>query len=299
MKKKNLLLLSKFYPDEYFRIIDVTDNKNGIIVRLKSVTNECECPGCNTTLTDFHGTYERTVQDLPILGKNVRLLINVREYQCPNEQCSITTVTESYNGFLSSYSRMTERCTDFICMLAMETSCEGCARICMAMNIKVSGDTIIRLLTKRFEMQDEPNCGTVIGVDDFAFKKRHRYGTIIVDEATHKPVAILDGRDGKTLKDWLQNNKHVKAVTRDRASAYATAIQEVLPDAMQVADRFHLHQNLLEAIQKSLNSLVPVTIKIPKDTEDDPDERKTDTPLEPPVEDRKKGAWGCGKLFGI
>ncbi|GAA6497787.1 transposase [Blautia parvula] len=75
-----------------------------------------------------------------------------------------------------------------------------------------------------------------IGVDDFAFKKRHTYGTIIVDEAAHTPVAILDGRDGRVLKEWLSKNKHVKTVTRDRASAYAAAIQEILPDAMQVAD---------------------------------------------------------------
>ena len=97
---------------------------------------------------------------------------------------------------------------------------------------------------------------------------QHRYGTIIVDEETHKPIAILDGRDGKTLKDWLEQNQHIKAVTRDRATAYATAIQEVLPDAMQIADRFHLHQNLLDAIRKSLNSLVPASIKIPKDIEE-------------------------------
>jgi len=157
------------------------------------------------------------------------------------------------------------------------------------MNIMVSGDTVIRLLTKRFELQDEPICGATIGVDDFAFKKRHRYGTIIIDEATHKPVAILDGRDGETLKSWLRNNQHVKAVTRDRATAYAAAIQEVLPDAMQVADRFHLHQNLLEVIQKSLNSQIPVSIKIPKMLED---EIETEMPTETATaESSKKGAW--------
>ena len=75
-----------------------------------------------------------------------------------------------------------------------------------------------------------------IGVDDFAFKKRHAYGTIIVDEATHTQVVILDGRDGLALKEWLPKNKQVKTVTRDRASAYAAAIQEILPDAMQIMD---------------------------------------------------------------
>lgn len=119
---------------------------------------------------------------------------------------------------------MTKRCADFICTLAMETSCEGCSRICQAMNLKISGDSVIRLLTKRFKQQEEIKCGSTIGLDDFAFKKRHTYGTIIVDEATHTPVAILDGRDGGTLKEWLRKNKQVKIVTRDQASAYASAI---------------------------------------------------------------------------
>ena len=141
------------------------------------------------------------------------------------KHCDVTTFVENVDGFLNYYSRMTERCEDFICTLALETSCEGSARICRSMNLKTSGDSIIRLLTKRYVAQPEVPCGSIIGVDDFAFKKRHTYGTIIVDEATHKPVAILDGRDGKTLKEWLSKNKHVKAVTRDRASAYSAAIK--------------------------------------------------------------------------
>ena len=119
---------------------------------------------------------------------------------------------------------------------------------------------------KGYVTQPEVPCGSIIGVDDFAFKKRHTYGTIIVDETTHKPVAILDGRDGKTLKEWLSKNKHVKTITRDRASAYSAAIKEILPDAMQIADRFHLHQNLLEAIRNTINSVLPNDIRIPTDS---------------------------------
>lgn len=284
-------MLSKFYPEEYLKITDIVETADRIIIRLKSVTNECRCPSCERILTDYHGTYERTVQDLPILGKNVQLLVNTREYKCLNEHCIVTTIVESYDGFLNTYSRMTERCADFICTLAMETSCEGSARICAKMNIKISGDTIIRLLTKRHQMQEEPVCGAVIGVDDFAFKKRHRYGTIIIDEATHKPLAILDGRDGATLKDWLRNNQHVKAVTGDRASSYATAIQEMLPDAMQIADRFHLHQNLLEVIKKSLNTIMPVTTKIPRHPGTDNESIELS---ETTTESSKKGTLNCG-----
>ena len=155
---------------------------------------------------------------------------------------------------------MTERCAELIVRLALETSCEGASRILQAMGIQYSGDSVIRLLLKRLEAMPEPEVGSVIGVDDFAFKKRNTYGTIIVDAQTHKPAAILDGRDGKALKEWLKRNKQVRIVTRDRASAYAKVIEEELPDAMQIADRFHLHQNFLESIKKVLNSEIPNTV---------------------------------------
>lgn len=65
------------------------------------------------------------------------------------------------------------------------------------------------------------------------------------------------------MKEWLKHNKQVKTVTRDRASAYAKALSEELPDVMQIADWFHLHQNLLEAIKKALNQAIPAMIKTP------------------------------------
>lgn len=114
-------------------------------------------------------------------------------------------------------------CLEYIlCALAAKTSCEAAARIMKLNNVRIS---------------------LSVGIDDFSLKKRHRYGTIIVDESTHKPVTIQDGRDGEILKEWLKNNKHVTSITRDRASAYSKVIEEVLPDCMQIADRFHLHQN--------------------------------------------------------
>ena len=97
---------------------------------------------------DRPGTYKRKLQDLPILGRTTYLIVNAYEYQCDNSSCDVTTFVENVDGFLNYYSRMTERCEDFICTLALETSCEGSARICRSMNLKTSGDSIIRLLTK-------------------------------------------------------------------------------------------------------------------------------------------------------
>lgn len=258
------LSLQHFYPAE-LEITEILETTDKIIIKLKSHTHSCKCPSCGTLSTQYHATYLRRVQDMPILGKNTELHIRAYEYQCENSDCSITTLAETFDGFLNFYSRMTERLADFICILALESSCEGCARVCQAMGIRISGDSVIRLLLKRYAAQPEAVCGSVVGIDDFAFKKRDTYGTIVVDAATHKPVAILEGRDSNTLKEWLKQNQHIKTITRDRAGAYACAINEVLPGAMQIADRFHLHQNFLEIVQSVLQGIVPANIKIPNE----------------------------------
>ena len=254
--------LQSFYPDG-LKITGVEESAQEIIIHMHSVSRECTCYKCGASLIKHHGSHHRNVQDLPILGKRVKLDVQIFDYECSNPACDPAAVTETFDGFLTYNSRMTERLEDFICILAIETSCEACARILKSMNVKISGDTVIRLLTKRYTNQPTPTCSSTVGIDDFAFKKRHTYGTIIVDEETHAPVAVLDGRDGESLKEWLKQNQHVTTVTRDRASAYAKAVEEVLPDCMQVADRFHLHQNLMDAVNKALGRTIPATTAIP------------------------------------
>ena len=267
MSTTSSLDLQSFYPAD-LKILDVEETDDEIIIRMHSESNNCTCHKCGAPLIKHHGSHHRKAQDLPILGKRVTLDMQIFDYNCSSDRCSGRfAATETFDGFLNYNSRMTERLEDFICLLAIETSCEASARIMNAMRVKVSGDTVIRLLVKRYKNQSPTVCGSTVGVDDFAFKKRHTYGTIIVDEKTHTPVAVLEGRDGKTLKEWLRQNQHVTAVTRDRASAYAKAVEEVLPDCMQIADRFHIHQNLMEAVNKVLGREIPATNAIPKDGE--------------------------------
>ena len=257
----NSISLSGFYP-ENLEIEFVAEEEKAICIIMQSKTKHCNCPKCKMETVSRHATHHRKVQDLPILGKRVMLDINLYEFNCVNPDCVITSFTETFENFLNNYSYMTERLVDLMTNIAIETSCESCARILKSMNIKTSGDTVIRTLIKRYEKQPKVECGSAIGVDDFAYKKRHTYGTIIVDEETHKPVAILDGRDGATLKEWLKKNKQARTVTRDRASAYAKAVEEILPDCMQIADRFHLHQNLMDAVNKILSREIPATTAI-------------------------------------
>ena len=260
--KFSALDLQHFFPDN-LKILDVDNTSEEIVIYMHSVSTSCTCHKCGAILTKHHGSHHRTVQDFPIFGKRVKLDMQIYDYQCTSNTCGSFASTETFDGFLNYNSRMTERLEDFICLLAIETSCESCARIMQSIHVKVSGDTIIRLLIKRYKNQPMPVCSSAIGIDDFSFKKRHTYGTIIVDEATHKPVAVLDGRDGSSLKEWLKQNQHVTTVTRDRASAYAKAVEEILPDCMQIADRFHIHQNLMDAVNKVLGREIPATTAIP------------------------------------
>lgn len=285
------LNLQSFYPTD-LEIYQVNEEDDTIFIHMHSCSKSCVCHKCGALLDKHHGSHHRMVQDLPILGKRVMLDMQIFDYECCSDTCMSFAAAETFDGFLSYNSRMTDRLEDFACLLAIETSCEASARIMRSMNIKISGDTIIRLLLKRYSKQTAETCGSVIGVDDFAFKKRHTYGTIIVDETTHKPVAVLDGRDGTTLKDWLKQNKHVTTVTRDRASAYAKAIEEILPDCIQIADRFHIHQNLMDAVNKVLGREVPASNAIPVES-DIPfgNKENISTSL---TEDGKKNRIDCG-----
>lgn len=260
MSERSLLDLQHFYPPE-LKIMRVEESEDEIVLFMHSRSHQSVCRKCGAVSSQHHGSHHRRVKDLPIFGKRVILDIQIYDYQCPC--CSSFSYTETFDGFLRYKSRMTERLEDFICILALKTSCEACAKAMRVLHVQTSGDTTIRLLLRRYREQPAPICSSIIGVDDFAFKKGHRYGTIIVDGPTHAPLAILEGRDEQTLKEWLQQNKHVTVITRDRATAYAKAIEEVLPDCMQIADRFHLHKNLMDAVNKILNRIIPDIIEVP------------------------------------
>jgi transposase len=252
--------LTPFYP-EYVRIDSqhIVDGK--IEIAMKSLTQKAACPYCGEASEEYHSTYKRKIEDLPLLGSNVFIRVTAYRYYCGNPDCGQKVFAEELEGFAGWYRRKTSRLEDLIASIALNTNCEGCSRICKAMGVNISGDYVIGLLKKRFEGQ-QVECGEVIGVDDFAYKKGRTYGTIICDGASRKPVAILDGRDGASLKEWLLQNKHVKIVTRDRADSYAKAIREALPDAIQVADRFHLFQNLIDVVKDTLKAGIPENVLI-------------------------------------
>ena len=119
-------------------------------------------------------------------------------------------------------------------------------------SIKVSASTVLRLIkTCNIPAITSPK---IIGVDDFAFKKGRKYGTVIVDLETHRVIDLLPDREAKTLSAWLLKYPSVEIVSRDRSNTYAAAITETCPQAEQIADRWHILKNLSETVERFLDT---------------------------------------------
>lgn len=154
-----------------------------------------------------------------------------------NPKCSSKVFTESLPFAKMSQVR-TDALNSLILGVSMFLSNEGASRVLALLGVQVSNDTIQRLYD-RIEFADDPDI-EAIGVDDVAIRKGQTYATAVYDLKDHHLVALLEGRDGQSFKEWLKKHKKVRLVARDRASAYASAINEILPDCVQVADKFHL-----------------------------------------------------------
>jgi transposase len=244
-------LATSLLPLEHgLHLEDVAIGPDQIIATVVATSPRGTCPVCGTWSEAVHSRYQRTIVDLPWGRQTVGLHLRVRKFFCRQPTCARRVFTERLPTVVAPYARRTTRLTEVVRLLAFALGGEPGARIVKRLGMAASPATLLRLI-RRTAVASTPT-PRALGVDDWAFRKGHRYGTILVDLEQHRIVEVLSERKAEPLVAWLQAHPGVEVVSRDRAPAYAEAARKGAPAAVQVADRWHVLQNLVEALERCL-----------------------------------------------
>jgi transposase len=219
-----------------------------IVIRALAKNDTGICPYCATVSQRVHSRYVRQPIDLACAGYPVRIRLQVRRFFCENEQCKYRTFAERSPMLVEPYARRTTRLAQQQMQVAFEVGGEAGARILKALQMPISPDTLIRLV--RQAPEPEVRTPRVLGVDDWAKRKGQSYGTILVDLERQQPIDLLPERSATVLIEWLQQHPGVEVISRDRGSDYSKGATVGAPQAIQVADRWHLLKNLRETLER-------------------------------------------------
>lgn len=236
-------------------IESVSDSSDSIILAVRSKAVMAECPLCGTASRRIHSRYARQVADLPCAGRQIRLRVIARRFLCEIPHCRRRIFAERFGqDIVPVRSRRTARLECIVHHLGLALGGRPAASFAKRLMLPVSNDTLLRVVRRRARLRAEPLI--VAGIDDWAFRKNHCYGTIVCDLERRRVVKLLPNREIATVQAWLSDHPGIRIVSRDRGGGYGEAAAKALPEALQVADRWHLMENasaaFLGAVRRSM-----------------------------------------------
>jgi len=216
------------------------------------------CPDCGRSSKHVHSRYERRLLDLPSQGRAVQMRVTVRRFRCADPNCRRRIFAEPLGDAVAGRSaRRTTRLEAIVHHLGIALGGRPAAALARRLMLPVSKDTLLRAVRRHAAADSSPL--HVIGIDDWAWKRGQRYGSIICDLERRCVVDLLPDREPATVEAWLSRHPEITVISRDRGGGYGQAATRAAPQAVQVADRWHLMENasaaFLEAVRRSMRPI--------------------------------------------